>query len=168
MSLEISLPAWVSSPAATGSDLASPISASAAFCSVISLRKLSVSNLGSASSSPVISSSISVISLSVKPASFRFCLCSSVSVKTSFSTTAASLFSVVVPSAGASLSGVSSGDSSFNSSAGVSSAGVSVSLFSSTGFSSLVVSVSAVSSATAWFSLSSSAASTEDGDTRRA
>ena len=79
------------SPAATGSALASSdFSSSAAFCSFISLRKLSVSNLGSASSSLAISASISFISLSVKPASFRFCLWASVNVKACFSSTAAS------------------------------------------------------------------------------
>ena len=102
----------------------------------------------------------------------------------SFSSTTASLLYTWVPSVEvsaesfSSTTGVSSsadisewvsdGASSFDSTAGVSStvssAGVSVSLFSS----SLVVSGSAFSSATTWFSISSSAASAEDGDTKSA
>ena len=82
------------SPAATASGLASSLtSRSDAFCAVISLRKLSVSKFGSASSSRAISFSIPSISASVKPACFRACFCASVSVKASLPSTTASFFS---------------------------------------------------------------------------
>ena len=180
------------------------------------------STLKSASSKTLlaVSSSISAISLSVKPASFRACFCSSVSAKSSFSSTTVSssvvsagsiAYNFILLSFSSTTAGISSLFSSvttmsssetvsssefgapsvFSVSLGasvfavvssfgfsVSSAGAGVSslfpsdkssLFSSTKLSSsLVVSGSAESSATAWFSLSSSAASTEDGDTKSA
>ena len=133
-SLEISFGSLFSSAdAATASgalysEIPSAFASSTAcvFSEIFSSTNVCASRLESAFSLLAISFSISAISLSVKSASFKDCFWSSVSVKASFSSTTASLFSVLVSSAGASSAGVFSGSSSFDSTAGASSSTFSV------------------------------------------
>ena len=167
------------SPSSDVVSSSSSISGVAAFPEIFSSTNVCASRLESASSLLAISSSIPAISLSVKSASFRACLWASVSAKASFSSTTVSSSKTVSSSEfeASSVFFVSLGASvvsGFSSSAG---AGVSSlfpsdksSLFSSfsSKLSSLLVSVSVGSSVTTWFSLPSSAASTEDGDTKSA
>ena len=161
------------SPSSDVVSSSSSISGVAAFPEIFSSTNVCASRLESASSLLAISSSIPAISLSVKSASFRACLWASVSAKASFSSTTVSSSKTVSSSEfeASSVFSVSLGASvvsGFSSSTGAEVSSL-FSSFSSTKLSSsLVVSGSAESSATAWFSLSSSAASTEDGDTKSA